>query len=140
MLPGPPIMMAATPGIAVSSDIAKACNLAVATTPENAPQFGFDETTLTFSDFELLNQVGACLSTGPLAGRHVELIGRTDAMGTTEYNMSLGARRASAVAQQLQTAGAKAGQLDQTSRGELDAQGQDPAGRQVDRRVDIVLR
>jgi outer membrane protein OmpA-like peptidoglycan-associated protein len=139
-LPQP--MMNASPSLNVSSEIMKACNLtlAAAKTPEDAPQFGFDESTLTISDFELLNQIGACVTTGPLRGRNLQLIGRTDAMGTTEYNMSLGARRASAVAGQLTQAGVKPGQMEETSRGELDATGHDPAGRQLDRRVDIMLK
>ena len=131
---------AISPSIAVSEEIARACNLHFNDIIAKAPKFEPDKSDLHPADREVLGTIGHCLSTGPLEGRSVKLVGRTDPRGTHEHNMALGARRANNVALFLeQIGGVERARLRETSRGELDATGKDEASWQVDRRVDILL-
>ena len=59
----------------------------------------------------MLEQVARCLTTGPLKGRHVELIGRADPRGEVEYNMILGESRASTVNKYLAALGVSPEQM-----------------------------
>lgn len=131
-------MKQASPSVAVSDEIAKACSFRLDDI-EQAPKFDFDESDLLPGDREVLDRLGQCLTTGPLAGRSVRLVGRADPRGTIEYNLALGARRANAVAVYLKHLGVGGERLRETSRGELDATGTDEGSWQRDRRVDIVL-
>jgi peptidoglycan-associated lipoprotein len=79
------------------------------------------------------------MTTGPLAGKTVELVGRADPRGEEEYNMTLGERRAESVVHYLTQLGVAESRLPVTSRGALDAQGHDEATWAVDRRVDLRL-
>lgn len=124
--------------LGVSEDLAQACKLEL-TDPANAPKFDFDRSELLPLDEAVLNKVAVCLTTGPLRGRSLHLVGRTDARGEPQYNMVLGAHRASGVADYLARAGLERSRVDLTSRGALDANGVDDVGQQADRRVDLVL-
>ena len=123
----------------VDDAILKACNLKFANV-EEAPKFDFDSEQLTESEKAVLEQVAKCLTTGPLKGRAVDLVGRADPRGETEYNMTLGAKRARAAHTFLAGLGVGSDKLFDTSRGELDATGTDEQGWKKDRRVDIKLR
>lgn len=79
------------------------------------------------------------LTRGPLRDRSVRLVGRADPRGTDEYNLALGTRRAQAVRTYLQRLGVSAARLNPTTRGDLDAVGDDERGWQRDRRVDLQL-
>ena len=138
--PAPPIGgdQQVSPGLAVSPDIAAACNLKVSADVVN-PTFDYDKDELLASDRAILDQIATCLSTGALKGRKVQLVGRADPRGTEEYNLGLGSKRANSVGQYLGRLGVAAAQLAETSRGALDASGTDEAGWKKDRRVDIVL-
>ncbi len=127
-----------SPSLSVSGDIAAACNLKVATTAAN-PKFEYDQDELTADDRAVLDQIAQCLTTGPLKGKAVSLIGRADPRGTEEYNLGLGSRRAASVSSYLERRGVGKPQLGVTTRGALDATGTDEAGWQQDRRVDIQL-
>jgi peptidoglycan-associated lipoprotein len=105
-----------------------------------APKFSFDEATLPADERSLLHQIAACVTTGPLKGRQLHLVGRADPRGEQEYNMVLGGSRASTVKSYLTQDGVPAGQITTTSRGKLDATGTDEQGWQQDRRVDIDLK
>lgn len=124
--------------IAVGEDIARVCKLHVDDLA-TAPKYDFDRSDLQPGDRATLAKVAECLTTGPLKGRSVQLIGRADARGESNYNMALGAQRAGGVADYLAHLGVARARLDVTSRGELDAVGIDEMGYQTDRRVDIVL-
>ena len=87
----------------------------------------------------ILEQVAKCLTTGPLKGRAVDLLGRADPRGETEYNMSLGEARADSVKRYLSDMGVQAQRVAASSRGELDAIGTDEASWATDRRVDVDL-
>jgi peptidoglycan-associated lipoprotein len=123
----------------VDDAITKACNLKFNNT-EEAPKFGFDSEQLSDAEKAILEQIAKCLTTGPLKGRAVDLVGRADPRGETEYNMTLGAKRARAAHQYLAGLGVGNDKLFDTSRGELDATGTDETGWQKDRRVDVKLR
>jgi peptidoglycan-associated lipoprotein len=119
--------------------IMKACNLKI-NNVEESPKFDFDSEQLSEPEKAILEQVAKCLTTGPLKGRSVDLVGRADPRGETEYNMTLGAKRARAAHNFLAGLGVGNDKLFDTSRGELDATGSDEQGWRKDRRVDIKLR
>lgn len=123
----------------VDDAILKACNLKFSNV-EEAPKFDFDSEQLSDQEKSILEQVAKCLTTGPLKGRAVDLVGRADPRGETEYNMTLGAKRARAAHNFLGGLGVANDKLFDTSRGELDATGTDEQGWKRDRRVDVKLR
>ena len=128
------------PNLTVSDAIAKACGIAPrGDGKQMQASFDFDSAALQDEDKKLLAEVGKCLTDGPLRGRHVTLIGRADARGEPEYNMTLGESRANAVNRYLVDLGVGKDKMKSTSRGEMDATGKDEEGWRKDRRVDIEL-
>ena len=125
-----------TSGLRVSDEIVRACAL-----PQQAyaPKFEFDSTSIGPDDRDVLATIARCLSDGALRGRHVTLVGRADARGEMEYNMSLGESRADSVLRYMHDLGVGRDRATTSSRGELDATGTDEASYAVDRRVDIEL-
>src|SRR5690242_10013284 len=73
--------------VQVSDDIRKACNIE---DDDKTPMFDFDSADILEADRQVLAQVARCLTSGPLKGRSIELVGRADPRGETEYNMVLG--------------------------------------------------
>lgn len=126
-------------GVNVSDEILKACKIQLDNVGR-APKFDFDDAELLPEDRDVLEQVAKCVTTGPLKGRHLALVGRCDPRGETEYNMVLGDYRAESVHDYLAKLGVDEGAMARTSRGELDAQGKDEDGWRQDRRVDISLK
>jgi peptidoglycan-associated lipoprotein len=122
----------------VDDDIIKACNLKFENLDE-APKFDYDTDALTQGEKNILEAIAKCLTSGPLKGRAVDLVGRADPRGETEYNMTLGAKRARSVHSFLGGLGVPGDKLRDTSRGELDAKGTDEEGWRKDRRVDVRL-
>ena len=122
----------------VDDDIIKACNLKFENL-DDAPKFDYDTDALTQGEKNILEAIAKCLTTGPLKGRAVDLVGRADPRGETEYNMTLGAKRARSVHSFLGGLGVPGEKLRDTSRGELDAKGTDEEGWRKDRRVDVRL-
>lgn len=127
-----------SPSIAASEDILRACSLHLDDLG-TAPKFELDKSELLPADHEILGQIGRCLTTGPLQGRTIRLVGRADPRGPEQYNLALGAHRAHSVSRFLELLGVEIGRMRETTRGELDAIGTDEATWQLDRRVDIVL-
>jgi len=121
----------------LSGDIIAACKIEFSNQAD-APKFDYDSAGLSPEDTKVLDQVATCLTTGPLKGRSLQLVGRADSRGDAQYNMALGANRAHQVMTYLQQKGVSA-KLNETSRGALDATGHDEASYQKDRRVDLVL-
>jgi peptidoglycan-associated lipoprotein len=130
---------ARTPGVRVSNDIMKACKIHIDNI-NRAPKFDFDDATLQPEDRDVLEQVAKCVTTGPLKGRHLDLVGRCDPRGESEYNMALGEFRAETVHDYLAKLGVDVNSMAKTSRGELDSEGKDEDSYRLDRRVDIALK
>ena len=106
---------------------------------DRAPKFDFDDAELLPEDRDVLEQVAKCVTTGPLKGRKLALVGRADPRGDSEYNMVLGEHRADSVETYLANLGVEPNNMMATSRGELDAEGDDDDSWRRDRRVDILL-
>jgi peptidoglycan-associated lipoprotein len=123
-------------GVAMSDDLRRVCGVEDTGT---APKFDFDSALLSATDRSELDQLAKCMTSGPLKGKSVELVGRADPRGEEEYNMNLGATRANAVQHYLAQLGIPASRFTTTSRGALDAQGHDETTWAVDRRVDLRL-
>lgn len=126
-----------SPGVAISGDIAAACGIKAST--NTSPKFDYDKDELTPEDRAVLDQLATCLTTGPLKGKAVSLIGRADPRGTEEYNLGLGSRRSHSVSQYLGRLGVTPQQMAVTTRGSLEATGTDEATWKQDRRVDVQL-
>lgn len=105
-----------------------------------APRFDFESPEVRGEARETLKRLSECLTSGSLKGAKVLLTGHCDARGESEFNMSLGAQRAEAVRALLVGLGVGADKVSTSSRGKLDANGQDEAGWENDRRVDIEVR
>jgi peptidoglycan-associated lipoprotein len=125
--------------LAVSDELTKACQLHFGDV-DQAPKFSFDNSDVGTQDRAVLDQIATCVTSGPLQGRGLALVGRADPRGESEYNMALGQRRASSVSQYLAQLGVDSGKIDESSRGNLDAMGTTDETWQRDRRVDISLR
>jgi peptidoglycan-associated lipoprotein len=124
--------------IHVGDDLAKACHMDFGSV-DRAPKFDFDRSMLLPDDRSVLDQVAKCVTTGPLKGRRLQLIGRADPRGEVEYNMVLGESRADSVLEYLTALGVSKSIVTESSRGKLDATGTDEDGWRRDRRVDVDL-
>jgi outer membrane protein OmpA-like peptidoglycan-associated protein len=124
--------------IHITEDLRTACAIQDADT-DRTTLFHFDSSELSSGDQRLLTQLARCLTSGPLGGRVLTLVGRADPRGTEEYNMALGDRRTGSVQSFLRGQGMDGDKLQASSRGALDAQGTDEAGWIKDRRVDVAL-
>ena len=127
-----PPQQAVSTNIAAGDDLVQKCSLQVT---QDKPTFDFDHFELTQQDRSVLQQVATCLTTGPLKGKQLELVGRADPRGTEEYNLGLGDRRAHTVSEYLERLGVK--HINAKTRGALDATGTDDATWAHDRRVDM---
>lgn len=136
--PPSPVVVAVSPNVNVSDELAAACKLRF-DDAASAPKFDFDQSLLGAADDDVLSQIAKCVTTGPLAGRALGLVGRADPRGEEQYNMALGDRRAKSVRDYLSGLGVNGNSLAMSSRGKLDATGTDEDGWQRDRRVDILL-
>ena len=125
------------PALNVAKEIMDACSISA---PDHAPKFDFDSADLSSSEKQVLDQIAKCMTSGPLKGKSVKLVGRADPRGEQEYNMELGENRASGVKKYLAGMGVEAQRMALTSRGALDATGSDEEGWRKDRRVDITLQ
>jgi len=121
-----------SPNLAAGDDLVRTCSLVVT---QDMPRFDFDQFELTSQDRDVLQQVATCLTSGPLKGKQLELVGRADPRGTDEYNLGLGDRRANTVGEYLERLGVQ--HLTAKTRGALDASGHDEASWAQDRRVDL---
>lgn len=122
-------------GVYLESALASACGI----TLPPAAFFEFDSADLDVPGNSTLRDVATCLTTGPLAGRKVELVGHTDPRGDDEYNRQLGRSRADSVRDFLQSRGVTEDKLVTRSMGEQATAQDDPSAWPLDRRVDIRL-
>jgi peptidoglycan-associated lipoprotein len=117
--------------------VGKAASAGAPPCPLGPVYFGFDQASLTAEATATLNTNAECLKRPAAAARNVDLVGRADPRGTTEYNMALSDRRSQAVRDYLQRLGVNVGKLNKIPRGALDASGTDEASWAKDRRVDF---
>lgn len=101
--------------------------------------FAFDSAALSPQAKASLNALAVCLISGPGKNERLALVGHADPRGDEEYNLGLGQRRASSVANYLAKQKLPAPRMETSSRGELDATGTDQASGAQDRRVGIGL-
>lgn len=127
-----------SPNVAVSDDLRRQCELHF-NKIDHAPKFSYNEFELLEQDRTVLQQVADCVTSGPLKGRRLELVGRADPRGTSEYNLGLGDRRARTVSDYLVRLGVTASLIAPSTRGDLDARGTDETSWRTDRRVDLRL-
>jgi peptidoglycan-associated lipoprotein len=120
--------------VKISDEILKACGI-----KDADAYFAFDSSRLDHQYTTPLDQVATCFSTGPLKGRTLKLVGHADPRGGSEYNMTLGQKRADEVSNYLGTKGLDKGKRESSSRGALDATGSDEPTWARDRRVDVML-
>ncbi len=99
-----------------------------------AVYFDFNESALSTEAADALEKNASCIK---MAGRGVQLIGRTDDRGTEEYNLALSERRAQSVKSQLQRLGIDGNKMRTLPKGELEATGRNEQGWEQDRRVDF---
>jgi peptidoglycan-associated lipoprotein len=105
-----------------------------------APHFDYESPDLRPESRAMLERLAGCLTKGTLQKARVLLTGHCDARGEEEFNMSLGDNRAEGVKVFLVGLGVPADKIRTSSRGKLDAVGQDEAGWANDRRVDVEVR
>lgn len=120
--------------IRISDRIREACGLT-----ETETYFDFDSSRVSAQADKILTQLAQCFSTGPLSGEAMKLVGHADPRGDEEYNMVLGGKRADQVSNILQKKGLAKNRISTTSRGEMEAAGEDDAGWAKDRRVDVKI-
>lgn len=120
--------------VSISEEVLRDCNI-----PDGDAYFAFDSSHLTAFDHAPLDELAACFTVGPMAGHKLQLVGHADPRGTPDYNVTLGQSRADAVASYLTAHGVNRANATSTSRGAMDATGQDETGWAHDRRVDVLL-
>jgi outer membrane protein OmpA-like peptidoglycan-associated protein len=123
--------------VQISKQLRERCSLP--DSPEGAPRFDYDQSTLRARGENVLDDVAACLKDGPLKGEVVTLVGRADPRGTADYNQDLAASRAAAARNYLAQRGVPNEQMKLMARGESGAQGSGEEGWALDRRVDLEL-
>jgi peptidoglycan-associated lipoprotein len=123
-----------------SAELMKECQ-ANFNAEDKAPKFDTAKSDLKGDDQAILQMIATCVTTGPLKGRELTVVGHTDPRGSIEYNQKLGEARATSVSQYLtDQLGVPKSSITTSSRGELDAIGTDEATWSLDRRVDIDLK
>ena len=100
--------------------------------------FDFDRSTLRPEAIMILDRAVMTLQANPMLNITIE--GHTDSVGTAEYNLSLGERRANAVRDYLLNRGIAAGRMRTVSYGEERpiADNNSDQGRAMNRRAHIV--
>jgi peptidoglycan-associated lipoprotein len=101
--------------------------------------FPFDSAAVQQTSVKPLKEIAKCFTSGPLKGKAMSIVGHADPRGDGDYNFALGQKRADAVAGTLNALGVGQGQVSTTSRGAMDATGNDEPTWAKDRRVDIKL-
>ena len=102
------------------------------------PFFSFDSARPDNLSQPSMQNLVDCMRTGPLAGKSIMLIGRTDPRGSEDYNIKLGRDRAERVKKYLVANGIDASRVLTDSVGKHEAHA-DPKEWAGDRRVEIEL-
>jgi peptidoglycan-associated lipoprotein len=104
---------------------------------ERSVYFDFDRAVVKPEATSLIQNHGKYLAANP--GLAIRIEGNADERGSSEYNLALGNKRAEAVRAALKLVGAKDGQMESISYGELrpKATGHDEAAWSQNRRADL---
>ncbi len=127
---GPP----APPDVTFDGSIADICDL-------DSPQvfFAVGSVTVAANALGTLEAVSKCLTTGPLAGRAITIVGHADSLGSDRFNHSIASMRAASVAKFLSSRGVDEGRMTVTARVSAENDGNDPSDANFERRVDLDL-
>jgi peptidoglycan-associated lipoprotein len=108
--------------------------------PERPIYFAFDSSQLRPESTDLLRQMADYLQQSPRSTLTIE--GHTCDIGTTEYNLALGGRRAAAAREYLLRLGIEPGRVSTLSYGEERpaVQGHDEASRSKNRRDEFAVQ
>ena len=120
--------------VAIAPEIRKACGLSDA-----EAYFAYNSDRLRSKDAGVLDKLARCFIDGPLKDRGMLLVGHADPRGDEEYNLVLGGRRAGTVERSMVQRGLASNRVTSSSRGEMDASGNDEPSYARDRRVDVLL-
>lgn len=131
----PPQQAAELTGVFVDPSLAATCGIPV----EPEPYFEYDSAAVEPEDNPLLRRLADCLTTGPLAGRKVELRGHTDPSVTREDNDQVSMSRAESVRSFLTVEGVAPDAIEVSPDGDTAAIPEAPSDWPYERRVDIVL-
>jgi peptidoglycan-associated lipoprotein len=131
--PEPPDSPTAS-AVRISQEITTACGI-----KDPDAYFAFDSAHVRPDDAHVLTQLISCFTSGPLKGRLMKLVGHADPRGSSDYNLTLGQSRADSVATYLTGKGMDKSKAESTTRGAMDATGNDEPSWARDRRVDIML-
>jgi peptidoglycan-associated lipoprotein len=131
--PQPPDSPTAS-AVRISQEITTACGI-----KDPDAYFAFDSAHVRPDDAHVLTQLISCFTSGPLKGRTMKLVGHADPRGSSDYNLTLGQSRADSVATYLTGKGMDKAKAESTTRGAMDATGNDEPSWARDRRVDIML-
>jgi outer membrane protein OmpA-like peptidoglycan-associated protein len=101
--------------------------------------YDFDSDVVRAEAAQNLRNLAASLNKYP--NTDLLIVGHTDAVGTSDYNMGLSQRRAAAAASHLASQGVNSGRLRSVGRGETEpiATNDTERGRQLNRRVEIAI-
>lgn len=97
--------------------------------------FDFDKSNLRPEGQQVVDQVVSSMKANP--GDTLTVVGHTDSVGTDEYNMGLGQRRANTVRDAIVAGGVDGGRVSAVSKGESEpaVPNDTPANRQLNRRA-----
>jgi peptidoglycan-associated lipoprotein len=100
--------------------------------------FGFDSSSVAASERSKLQEAASYLEQN--SGYHLLVEGHCDWYGTSEYNLSLGDRRANSISDYLGTLGITPLRIEKLSKGSLEAtSGLSKSQSSQDRRADLIL-
>jgi peptidoglycan-associated lipoprotein len=139
--PAPPVVAEAAPPVAAAPEQEKADDTAELQRILSGPiaHFEFDRSQLTDQDRQKLQTLARAMKAHPAS--RIRIAGNCDELGTTEYNLALGQRRAEVARKYLIDLGVSGARVDTISYGEEHpvATGHDAESHAANRRDDAEL-
>jgi outer membrane protein OmpA-like peptidoglycan-associated protein len=130
----PDLFVITVTAIDIDTKLAELCGLS-----GSSVFFKYNSAQLQPEAKERLQQIANCALTGAAKDKDLLIVGRTDPVGSDEYNKRLGTSRAESVSKYLRDLGVKRSRVDIVSQGETGAI-RDPYGWPINRRVTIRLQ